>query len=78
MTRALPEDALLETIYTLARVDRPADDGPVFRGHPLAARPRGAAAVFYLVWPVVAIAAMRMSRREATAVRGTAMAPRFE
>jgi hypothetical protein len=26
-----------------------------FRGHPLAARPRGAAAVFYAAWPAVVL-----------------------
>jgi hypothetical protein len=28
----------------------------VFRGHPLAAPPRGAAAVFYGIWPALVVA----------------------
>jgi ABC-2 type transport system permease protein len=58
-------DAVLEAIYTLA--DRsPAIDGEedsVFRGHPLAAPPVGAASVFYGVWPAAVTIAAMMSRR---------------
>jgi hypothetical protein len=60
-------DGVLEAIYTLA--DAPHDSSDVegeesvFRGHPLAVPPTGAASIFYGVWPAaVAIAAM-MSRR---------------
>jgi hypothetical protein len=57
MTRAVTEEALLETIYSLAAVPPPADDGTEFRGHPLAVPPRGAAAIFYGLWPAAVIAA---------------------
>ena len=59
-------DAVLEAIYELAnRSPGAAEDGDnVFRGHPLATRPVGAALVFYGGWPAaVLIAAMRSRRR---------------
>ena len=38
---------------SLARVEAPAESADdVFRGYPLAVRPRGAALVFYLAWPL--------------------------
>jgi hypothetical protein len=57
MTRAVTEESLLENIYSLAAAAPPADDGAGFRGHPLAVPPRGAAVVFYGVWPAAVIAA---------------------
>ena len=57
MTRAITAESVLETIYGLAGVAPPPEDAePVFRGHPLAVPPRGAATVFYGVWPAVIIA----------------------
>ena len=57
MTRAVTGEALLETIYSLAAVAPPADDDAGFGGHPLAVPPRGAALVFYGLWPAAVIAA---------------------
>lgn len=51
--RSTTVDGVLESIYDVARVPPPGVvDEDVFRGHPLAAPPIGAAAVFYGVWPV--------------------------
>ena len=47
-------EGVLETIYDLAGLTPPRrSDGDVFRGHPLAAPPRGAALVFYVLWPAL-------------------------
>ncbi len=52
MSRATTAEAVLEAIYSLARVAPPAEnDEEVFRGHPLAVPPKGAGVVFYGVWP---------------------------
>ena len=58
-------DAVLEAIYELAdRSPGAAEDGDyVFRGHPLATRPVGAAFVFYGGWPAAVLIAAMMSRR---------------
>lgn len=58
VTRATTAEGVLETIYTLARVSPPSiDEDEVFRGYPLPAPPRGAAALFYGVWPALAAGA---------------------
>jgi hypothetical protein len=52
MSRATTEEAVLETIYALAGVAPPKEsDEAIFRGHPLAAPPRGAGTIFYVCWP---------------------------
>ena len=57
MSRLTTAEGVLETIYTLAGVAQPGENEEmVFRGHPLAAPPRGAAAVFYGVWPALVVA----------------------
>jgi len=64
MSRATTAESMLETIYDLAGIRAPAEsDEPVFRGHPLAVPPRGAAAVFYGVWPAVVAASALFARR---------------
>jgi ABC-2 type transport system permease protein len=75
MTRAITDEALLETIYSLAGVSPPVDQGPVFRGHPLAAQPRGAAAIFYVLWPALTVAAMTLRRRAGPRMNRSAPAP---
>jgi hypothetical protein len=52
MGRATTTDGVLETIYTLAGLSPPAEDARTFRGHPLAVPPRGAALLFYVLWPM--------------------------
>ena len=57
-SRITTAEGVLDSVFTLAKITPPAEsEADIFRGHPLAARPRGAAAFFYGVWPVV-IAAM--------------------
>jgi ABC-2 type transport system permease protein len=57
MSRLTTPDGVLETVYSLAGITRPADDeGNIFRGHPLATAPKGAAALFYGIWPALVVA----------------------
>jgi hypothetical protein len=63
MTRATTAESVLETIYDLAGVAPPPETDEVFRGHPLAVPPRGAAAVFYGIWPAVVVGAGFIVRR---------------
>jgi hypothetical protein len=51
VSRATTEEAALESIYEISGVHPPNLNEPVFRGHPLAAFPTGATALFYLLWP---------------------------
>jgi len=53
--RITTPEGVLETIYSLAGVTPPESD-EVFRGHPLAIAPKGAALVFYGIWPILAVA----------------------
>ena len=67
MSRVTTAEGVLETIYALAGVAPPAeDDESIFRGHPLAVPPKGAAIVFYGIWPAVVIAAGILIRRRST------------
>jgi hypothetical protein len=64
MSRLTTAEGVLETIYSLAGIAPPAEsDESVFRGHPLAAPPKGAAIVFYGVWPTVVILSCMFTRR---------------
>jgi ABC-2 type transport system permease protein len=67
MSRVTTAEGALETIYDLAGVKPPVEnDDEMFRGHPLAVAPRGAAAVFYGIWPaLVVISAFLIRRRQA-------------
>jgi hypothetical protein len=51
MSRGTTEEAVLESIFTLAKLKPDENDEPVFPGHPLAVPPRYAAATFYGIWP---------------------------
>ena len=67
MSRVTTAEGVLETIYALAVVSAPAeDDESIFRGHPLAVPPKGAAIVFYGIWPAVVIAAGILLRKRST------------
>jgi ABC-2 type transport system permease protein len=62
--RLTSADGVLETIYSLAGIEPPAEsDSAGFRGHPLAVPPKRAAAVFYGIWPAAVIAAGMLIRR---------------
>ncbi len=63
MSRLTTAEGVLETIYDLAGVAPPAEADDVFRGHPLAVPPKGAATVFYGIWPAVIVAAAFFNRR---------------
>ena len=65
MSRATTAESALESIYSVTGITPPKEDeGSVFRGHPLAAQPRGAAALFCGVWPgIVLITGIFMRRR---------------
>ena len=64
MSRSTTEPIVLETIYAIAGITPPTPDTtPAYPGYPLAARPRGAAWLLYLAWPLVVIASWWFSRR---------------
>ena len=54
VSRITTAEGVLENVLSLAGIAAPAEsDDDVFRGHPLAARPRGAALLFYGLWPLI-------------------------
>jgi ABC-2 type transport system permease protein len=64
MSRLTTAEGVLETIYSLAGITPPGEDGgEIFRGHPLAVPPRRAAAVFYGIWPALVVAGGTFLRR---------------
>ena len=64
MSRTTTAEGVLDTIYSLAGVTPPGDEGgEIFRGHPLAVPPKRAAAVFYGIWPGLVIAIGTFLRR---------------
>ena len=64
VSRMTTAEGVLETIYGLAGVVPPAEDtNDVFRGHPLAVPPTGAAAVFYGIWPAAVVVGAFIARR---------------
>jgi ABC-type transport system involved in multi-copper enzyme maturation permease subunit len=67
MSRVTTAEGVLEAIYGLAGIAAPLEnDAAEFRGHPLAVPPKGAATVFYRLWPaLVAGAAFYEFRRHA-------------
>jgi len=61
ISRATSQEAVLATIYELAGLQPPGEGSEdIFRGHPLAVPPKGAAVVFYLAWPAVVAALGRL------------------
>jgi len=66
MSRATTAEGVLETIFTLAGVTPAGEnENDIFRGHPLAVPPKGAAAMFYGVWPaLVTASALFVLRRQ--------------
>jgi hypothetical protein len=64
MSRATTAEGVLEAIYSVAGIAPPTEsDEGVFRGHPLAVPPKGAAVVFYGVWPALVVAGALFIRR---------------
>jgi ABC-2 type transport system permease protein len=66
VSRATTAEGVLDTIYELANVSPPAavEDEDIFRGHPLAAPPKGAALIFYGVWPAAVAGAALIWRKQ--------------
>jgi hypothetical protein len=63
VSRTTTADGVLETIFSLAAITPPAEaEEDVFRGHPLAVPPKGAAAIFYGIWPALVVAGVFISR----------------
>ena len=57
MSRVTTSEGVLETIYSVAGIAPPAQsEADIFRGHPLPVLPKGAAWVFYFIWPVTVVA----------------------
>jgi hypothetical protein len=66
-SRSTSAEGVLETIYDLAGVTPPTpSDDDVYRGEPLATPPKGAALVFYAVWPALVGGAGYLSLRRKT------------
>lgn len=64
MERSTIEPVVLEQLYKLAGVNPPQPiREDAFEGYPLAARPTGAALIFYLLWPLATVLAWRLARR---------------
>lgn len=65
MSRVTTPEGALEAIYGLSNVEPVGAPGAddEFRGHPLAVPPKGAAIVFYGLWPVITCAAAAWVRR---------------
>ncbi len=64
MERSTIEAVVLEQIYKLASVNPPKPSGEnEFSGYPLAARPTGAAWIFYGLWPLATILVWWLTRR---------------
>ena len=54
MSRVTTAEGALESIYSVAGIKPPVEnDEDVFRGHPLAVAPNGAAPIFYVAWPAL-------------------------
>jgi ABC-2 type transport system permease protein len=64
VSRATSTEGVLEAIYEISGiVPRAVAEEEVFRGHPLAVSPRGAAIAFYGLWPAIVAGAYLVSRR---------------
>ncbi len=64
MSRATTAEGVLEAIYQVAGVSPPLEsDDAAIRGHPLAATPKGAALLFYALWPGLSVCGAILSRR---------------
>jgi len=63
VSRSTTEEIVLDEIETLAGLTPPARGEAVYPGHPLKASPRGAATLFYVVWPMAIAVAFVIARR---------------
>jgi hypothetical protein len=53
MTRAITDDALVETVLATAGVSPGGELDVPYRGRPLSVRPVGANGIFFVMWPAV-------------------------
>jgi hypothetical protein len=66
VSRVTTVEGVLESVYEVAGVTPPEEtEDDVFRGHPLAVPPKGAATVFYGIWPAAVAAVAIFLRRRA-------------
>jgi hypothetical protein len=64
MSRMTTAEGVLEAIYAVTGVTPPVEtDEAIFRGHPLAVPPKGAGAVFYVLWPLMFLVSATLIRR---------------
>ncbi len=63
MERSTIEQVVLEQIYKLGNVTAPQSSEPDYPGYPLATQPKLAAAIFYLLWPLIIGAGWWLVRR---------------
>ena len=67
MSRVTTAEGVLETIYSVAGLTPPRENAEdVFRGHPLAVPPKGAALIFYVAWPSLILALSIFLKRRFT------------
>ncbi|MEO8336333.1 MAG: ABC transporter permease subunit [bacterium] len=67
MTRSATEEIVLETIFLVAGVIAPtAHETATYPGYPLTAVPQHASIVFFVLWPMVVVAAWWLVRRRKT------------
>jgi hypothetical protein len=65
--RSATTDGVLDAIYELAGMQPPQEGEAGHRGHPLAAEPAGAAALFYVIWPLTVLGlGLLLNRRRLT------------
>jgi hypothetical protein len=58
VSRSVTEEIVLDTIEELAGLRPPARGESAYPGYPLRSEPRGAALIFYLLWPAAVIAVL--------------------
>jgi hypothetical protein len=63
MSRATTVEGVLEAIYAACGTTPPKEnEEDAFRGHPLAAEPKGAGVIYYGLWPALIAACALFSR----------------
>jgi hypothetical protein len=76
MSRVTTAEGVLEAIYSLAGISPPKEsEEAVFRGHPLAVPPTGAAALFYGFWPGLILVSGLLVQRKAVFIPGLKSTP---
>jgi ABC-2 type transport system permease protein len=63
VNRSTTEAIVLETIFGLAGIAPPPPEPSSYPGYPLRAQPRGAAAIFYCLWPLLVLTAAALCSR---------------